>query len=135
MDDAQMNLLLDTCAIIWCVSDPDQLSDPAKSALVDSAARVYVSAISCAEIACLCDAGKLEITSHWRRWFDLAIHENGWGLRSVDLETVQEAYALPGDFHRDPADRFIVATARLNRFHVLTADQKILDYPHVQSLW
>lgn len=53
----------------------------------------------------------------------------------IDLETVQEAFSLPGDFHRDPADRLIAATARLNHMHVLTADNKILDYPHVRSLW
>ncbi|MDE0838446.1 MAG: PIN domain-containing protein, partial [Kiritimatiellae bacterium] len=62
-----------------------------------------------------------------------AVRDNAWGVLDIDLETVEEAFSLPGEFHRDPADRFIVAAARLNRLVVLTADRKILDYPHVQS--
>jgi len=35
---------------------------------------------------------------------------------------------LPGDFHNDPADRLIVATARVERFTILTRDKNILAY-------
>jgi len=38
-------------------------------------------------------------------------------------------------FHRDPADRIVTATARLKNCILLTADRKILDYPHVNALW
>ena len=128
-----MNVILDTCALIWCVSEPDKLSVEARTVLVARDTEVYVSAISCAEIACLAEAGKIEIKQHWRTWFDRAISENGWSVVDVDLETVQEAFSLPGVFHRDPADRFIVAAARLRRLHLLTGDRRILDYPHVRS--
>ena len=130
-----MNILLDTCAMIWCVSDPDKLSDEASSILQRPDIRVFVSPISCAEIACLADAGKVKFTPHWRTWFDNALTDNGWSVLDIDLETVQEAFSLPGDFHRDSADRFITAAARLNHMHILTADSKILNYPHVRSLW
>jgi PIN domain nuclease of toxin-antitoxin system len=128
-----VNLLLDTCSIIWCVSDPDRLSPTMRDALVDPLAQIYVSAISCAEIACLAESGRIVVTPHWRTWFDRAISDNGWGVLDIDLETVQEAFSLPGEFHRDPADRFIVAAARLQHLTVVTADRKILDYPHVSS--
>jgi PIN domain nuclease of toxin-antitoxin system len=97
--------------------------------------RVYVSAISCAEVACLAESAKVEFVSHWRTWFDNTVSSNGWTVMDIDLETVQEAFSLPGEFHRDPADRFITAAARINQMHILTADSKILDYPHVRSLW
>jgi PIN domain nuclease of toxin-antitoxin system len=42
---------------------------------------------------------------------------------------------LPDTFHADPADRIITATARLNDYTILTADKKILAYPHVNSAW
>ncbi len=42
---------------------------------------------------------------------------------------------LPDTFHTDPADRIIAATARIHDLTVLTADRKILDYPHVSSAW
>ncbi len=130
-----MNILLDTCAMIWCVSEPEKLSDAARSVLLSPDTRVYVSAISCAETACLADAGRVEFVPHWRTWFDNALSANGWTVMDIDLETVQEAFSLPAGFHRDPADRLIAATARLNHMYVLTADNKILDYPHVRSLW
>ncbi len=128
-----MNVLLDTCAIIWCVSDPEKLSADMRHILEAPDSRVFVSAISCAEVACLAEAGKITVTPHWRTWFSNAVSKNGWGVLDIDLETVEEAFSLPGEFHRDPADRFIVAAARLNRLVVLTADRKILDYPHVKS--
>jgi len=53
---------------------------------------------------------------------------------SVDLENIEEAYSLPGEFHSDPADRVLVATARLSKLTLVTGDQKILDYPHVQAM-
>ena len=129
-----MNLLLDTCAMIWCVSDPGSLSTAAREAILDKSSRVHVSAISCAEIACLADSGRIAIAPHWRTWFNRAVADNGWSVLDINLAMIQESFSLPGNFHRDPADRFIVATARLCDMTIVTADRKILDYPHVSSL-
>src|SRR2546429_160299 len=41
---------------------------------------------------------------------------------------------LPQPFHRDPADQIIVATARTLGVPLLTADARILNYPHVTVL-
>lgn len=130
-----MKLLLDTCALIWCVSDPDKLSPAAQAAVCSDDVHVCISAISYAEIACLVESGKIETAPHWRTWFDRALDDNGWSVLALDLDTVQEAFSLPGSFHRDPADRFLVATSRLNRIPIVTADRRLLDYPHVQTLW
>jgi PIN domain nuclease of toxin-antitoxin system len=129
-----MKLLLDTCALVWCVSDPDRLSAAARDIITNSSSSISVSAISCAEIACLAEKGRIDVTPHWRTWFNRAVADNGWSVLDIDLETVQEAYSLPDSFHSDPADRFIVAAARVRRMSIVTADRKILDYPHVQSL-
>ena len=130
-----MSLLLDTCAMIWCVSDPDSLTSDARAAVTSEDNRVFVSAISCAEIACLAQAGKIRVTPHWRTWFDRAIEDNGWGVLDIDLETVQEAFSLPDFPHRDPADRFIIAAARIHHLSIVTADRRLLDYPHARSVW
>jgi PIN domain nuclease of toxin-antitoxin system len=42
---------------------------------------------------------------------------------------------LPGDFHKDPADRILVAIARRYGIPLVTCDEKILGYPHVQTIW
>ena len=40
---------------------------------------------------------------------------------------------LAGEFHRDPADQIIVATARIHDLPLLTVDTQILQYPHVKT--
>lgn len=130
-----MTVVLDTCAIVWAVSDPVQLSPRAVFLLEADDAEVCVSAISCAEIACAAERGRMVIERHWRRWFRHYVELNGWTVLPVALESVEEAYALPGPFHRDPADRIIVAEARLRSAPVVTADARILDYPHVKTVW
>jgi PIN domain nuclease of toxin-antitoxin system len=130
-----MNILLDTCAIIWAVSNPDALSKQARELLVAEDTRVFVSPISAAEIACAVERGRIELNQHWRKWFRSYVDLNGWRLVDITLDIVEEAYSLPDEFHADPADRILTATARTKRMTLLTADQKILGYPHVGAVW
>ncbi len=130
-----MTVVLDTCAIVWAIGDPARLPDTVAGILTADDTRVCVSAISCAEIACASQRGRLDIDRHWRRWFRHYVELNGWTVLPIDLDTVEEAYALPDPFHRDPADRLIVAAARGLSAPVVTADARILDYPHVKTLW
>lgn len=130
-----MIVVLDTCAIVWAVSDPRQLPERATRILQAQDTEVCVSAISCAEVACASARGRIEIDRHWRHWFRHYIELNGWTVLPVDLEAIEEAYALPEPFHRDPADRIIVAAARLRGAPIITADARILGYPHVKTVW
>jgi len=52
----------------------------------------------------------------------------GEGHRVPERQIAVESYALPDVFHRDPADRLIVATARVANATLMTRDQRILDY-------
>jgi len=130
-----VTVVLDTCAIVWAVADPVWLPDAATRILTADDTRVCVSAISCAEIACASQRGRIDIDRHWRLWFRHYVELNGWTVLPIDLDTVEEAYALPDPFHRDPADRLIVAAARGLSAPVVTADARILEYPHVKTLW
>lgn len=130
-----MNLLLDTCCIIWAISDPDSLSDSASELLCGNDSVIFVSPISAAEIACAVDRGRLTLDQHWKIWFRHYLTLNQWELVDIDLKTIEEAYSLPDNFHADPVDRIITATARLNNYTLITADRKILDYPHVTTVW
>ncbi|MXZ70954.1 MAG: type II toxin-antitoxin system VapC family toxin [Acidobacteria bacterium] len=132
---AVVTVVLDTCAIVWVVSDPGQLTARAVSLLEARDTEVCVSAISCAEIACAAERGRIAIDRHWRFWFRHYVELNGWTVLPVELESVEEAFALPEPFHRDPADRIIVAEARRRSAAVVTADTKILNYPHVKTVW
>lgn len=130
-----MNILLDTCAIIWTISDPSQLTEKAKEILIAEDSDIVVSAISCAEIACAAEKNCIHLTMHWKKWFRYYINFNGWNCLDISLKIIDEAFSLPGDFHKDPADRILVATARLYSLYIITSDKKILDYPHVNSIW
>lgn len=130
-----MKLLLDTCAIIWAVSEEARLPQKTSAALTAPEAELFVSPISTAEIACACENGKLKLDRHWKRWFRHFIELNDWEIIPIDLDIIEEAYSLPSPFHRDPADRIIVATARRRGLAVVTADEKILAYPHVDTVW
>ncbi len=130
-----MRILLDTCCIIWAVSEPEALSKAAAAILESEDTEVFVSPISAAEIACASERRRIVLNQHWRKWFRHYIGLNRWQLIDINLDVVEEAYSLPEQFHADPADRIITATARLNNLTILTADQKILSYPHIKALW
>lgn len=130
-----MKILLDTCCIIWSVSSPENLSRKAATLLQSENSEIFVSPISAAEIACASERRRIMIDRHWKKWFRHYLDLNGWQIENIDLHIIEEAYSLPENFHADPADRIIAATARLRNYSVLTADRKILDYPHVESIW
>ena len=117
------------------MSDPEALSEKATAVLEAEDSQVSVSAISGAEIACASERGCIALDQHWKKWFRHYLEINQWQVEPIDLDIIEEAYSLPETFHSDPADRIIVATARLKNYAVLTADKKILSYPHVNSLW
>ena len=130
-----MKLLLDTCCIIWSIAKPEVISQNAKALLTADDSEIHVSVISVAEIACAVERGRIIIDRHWKKWFRHYIDLNDWQVDRIDLDIMEEAYSLPESFHADPADRIITATSRLKKYSLLTADRKILSYPHVNAIW
>jgi len=130
-----MKVILDTCALIWAVAEHERLTPSVKNVLTLTDTEIYISPISCSEVACAVDRGKIKLDRHWRIWFRHYVEKNGWYMYDIDLSIIEEAYSLPGMFHRDPADRIIVATARRLLCPIVTADKKIIEYPHVETVW
>jgi PIN domain nuclease of toxin-antitoxin system len=129
-----MNVLLDTCAILFLSLD-DPCVGPGTRAILEGAERVSISPISAAELACLQERARIELPKHWRLWLREALKRNGWDTLPITLEIMEEAWCLPGTFHADPADRILTATARKEDRLLLTTDHKIRDYPHVRADW
>jgi PIN domain nuclease of toxin-antitoxin system len=104
-------ILLDTHIWLWLLHDPSNLSVVANRAIEaeESQSGLLVSAISVWEIAVKSSLGKL----------------------TLPLPIAQ----LPGEFHKDPADRILVAIARRYDISLVTCDEKILSYPHVETIW
>ncbi|MES2658145.1 MAG: type II toxin-antitoxin system VapC family toxin [Verrucomicrobiota bacterium] len=129
-----MKLLLDTCALLHFSLNPDRLSSEAISQITEPKTEVWCSPISIGELACLQERGRIEITGHWKTWFRTLLQTNGWNLLPITGEIVEEAWSLLEPIHRDPADRILIASARVHRMTLVTTDQLILDYPHVEAL-
>ncbi len=129
-----MKVLLDTCALLWSVSDPSRLSGTARGVLSRPDTEVSYSPISAAEIACLSQRGRITLDRHWRSWFAHFTEINGWRAMDIDVNTIFEAYSLPDWPFQDPADRIILGTARHHGLTIVTGDRRILDYPHVPSM-
>jgi len=121
--------------MIWTASDPESLSELARETLTMETTSVHVSPITCAELCSLQQRNRIRIEGHWKTWFNVRLVENGWSMLDITLPIVQEAYSLPDSFHRDPVDRLLVGTARVYGMPLVTSDDKIRDYPHVDTLW
>ena len=95
---------------------------------------IGVSAISCWEIAKLVEYGRLELPCSLEEWFEDALSYPGIRLLELTPEIAIESTQLPGEFHRDPADQMIVATARMYGCPLVTSDGRLLEYPHVETV-
>jgi PIN domain nuclease of toxin-antitoxin system len=128
-------IVLDTHIWVWWTHSPESLSQ-AQRELIEASETdlIGVSAISCWEIAKLVERGRLELPVALEDWFDQALNYPGIQLLALSPEIAIESTRLPGDFHRDPADQIIVATARVYDCPLVTADEKILNYEYVIKL-
>ena len=86
----------------------------------------------CWEIAKLVERKRLSLPCPVFDWFRQALTYPGIQLIELSPRICVESTELPGTFHKDPADQIIVATARILDAEILTADTKILTYPHVR---
>ena len=129
-----MKLLLDTCAILHFSLNPQRLSQETLYRLTDSAVEIWCSPVSIGEIACLQERGRIEIKGHWKTWCRTLLQTNGWNMLAITQEIMEEAYSLQEPIHRDPADRLLIASSRVHRMRLVTTDQLILDYPHVETI-
>ena len=88
-----------------------------------------VSAVTFWEIAILAEKQKLVLGCDPARWRSDRIAD---GIRELPLHGTEavRAVALGREgFHKDPADRFIVATAVVGGHTLLTTDREILAWP------
>ena len=120
-------VLLDTHVVVRWLSDPKKLSRE-QTRVLDEAVRrgelVAVSAISILEIALLADARQRLITGLNDLFYQL---DTNPAFRILPLTTdIAHEVAALGSSLRDPADRVIVATARIHRLRLLTSDQRII---------
>jgi PIN domain nuclease of toxin-antitoxin system len=130
-------LVLDTHIVIWWTSGDSALSDNAKSrieAAIESNEQVLVSSITAWEVSMLVSKGRLNLVMDIDTWIKTVSEIEGVPFVPVDNKVAIESTRLPSEFHKDPADRMIVALARVLSATLVTADEKILKYQHVKTI-
>jgi PIN domain nuclease of toxin-antitoxin system len=130
-------IVLDTHVWLWWLHDPARLS-PAADKLIQQeqvSGALILSAISVWEVAVKIQLGKLAIPMDIHRWYDLARSYPATVIEPFSPVDAIASTLLPGNFHKDPADRIIVSLARRLAVPLLTCDRKILDYEHVITVW
>jgi PIN domain nuclease of toxin-antitoxin system len=128
-----LSLLLDTHVWIWSQESPAELGPRASAALTDEAEQNGVSAISALEIARLVAGGVIGLSIPLSDWVRDSMAALAADSVPLTADIALEAYHLPEPFHKDPADRILVATARLRGLTLVTADERILRYESVQT--
>lgn len=83
----------------------------------------------------LVERGKLALSMDVESWLATVALIEAVRIVPVDVEVAIKSVALPGDFHKDPAGRMIVATARRFAVPLVTKDEKMHAYPHVKTIW
>jgi len=123
-------LLLDTHVWIWFMLANTELAVRPRNLINRAAAagQLRISAISLWETALLASSGRVVLGQPLAQWIMAAISAPGLSVEPLVSQVAVEAYSLPDAFHRDPADRLIVATARVVNATLMTRDQRILDY-------
>ena len=128
-----MKLLLDTHVWVWSQGDVVRLGPQTRRLLLGPEHENHICTISTLELARLASLGAIDVSVAIRDWVDQALRAIKARTVQISHEIAMDAYALPGPFHKDPADRLLVAAARCHELTVLTADERILRYHGVRS--
>jgi PIN domain nuclease of toxin-antitoxin system len=135
-----LKYLLDTQAWLWSVLDHPRLSRRARSALstVSADERAGLAAISLKEAAWHLARGRVAVDRRfgpWSLWLRAAASLPHIDVLPLTVEVAIESEQLGDTFPPDPADRLIVATARLNDLTLITSDWPIRRSRAVRTLW
>jgi PIN domain nuclease of toxin-antitoxin system len=128
-----MNLLFDSHAVLWWLSNDARMSQMAHDALCDTDNGACISAVSFWELSIKISIGKLQMPSNWvsqlcRRMSEDAV--DYLHLQSAHCEIIQ---SMPF-YHRDPFDRMLAAQTQCEALTLISRDA-IFDRYGVERLW
>ncbi len=125
-----MRLLLDTHVLIWLAEGLSDLPPKSRKIINEAAAGdgLCVSAMSFWEIAMLERHDRIALGRPVVAWREQVLANPSFHEISLTGDIGIEAVCLPGEVHQDPADRILVATARIHGLRLGTRDRRLLDY-------
>ncbi len=128
-----MNLLLDTHVWIWSLLSPEKIAARAKKLIAAEETELWLSPISAWEALMLIERGRLDLKGDGPEWVDSAWKAGPFREAPLTYEvaTASRRIAVPV---KDPADRFLAATALVYGCTFVTADLRLRTIPGVSVL-
>jgi PIN domain nuclease of toxin-antitoxin system len=127
-------ILLDTHALVWLASDPDQLSNAAQTSIRANPASLHISIVSAWEISILTKRGRLTLPLSPEEFLTRAIAHHGLIELPLTSRIAQYSVSLP-DLHNDPFDRILIAECQTRGLSLISCDAVIPRYPGIQVIW
>lgn len=123
-------LLLDTHAFIWYINGSEEIGKSARKAITSAlhSNQAYLAAISLWEIGMLDKKQRIILEMPALEWINKSIEMTHIRVLPITPAVAIESCNLPGKFHDDPADRLIVATARIEALTLISRDKQIHAY-------
>jgi PIN domain nuclease of toxin-antitoxin system len=125
-----MKLLLDTHIWLWNELEPWKITSEVHNQLASPQNELFLSPISVWEFALLVDKKKINITADFGEWVDGSFND-------LQIQEAPVSFAVAHELrftqlaHKDPGDRFIVATARVYDLTLVTSDEKLMNVPNL----
>lgn len=130
-----MRLLLDTHVWIWRLLEPERLSERADLALADRENTLHLSPVSTWETLVLARKGRVSLKPSPTEWVLDALRRSALTTIPLSHGIALRSEMLEGFESADPADRFLVATALEHELVLVTADEAMRTFEHVETLW
>ena len=132
-----MRYILDTHVWIWWNMNPEKLSSAVRKLIemTNKYEELLLSAISPWEFSKLLEKRRLAISIDPEDWISQALEMTKLRLLPLSPVLAYRSTILPPQFHDDPADQIIIASAREEGATILTSDDRIRSYKHVKTLW
>lgn len=127
-------IVIDTHILLWWQLNDDSLNLSYREILDRPNEIVGISAVSLMEIICLYDRQRINLPEIPELWIARIMAEPKIVVIPISANIAIDAFRLPDEFHKDPADRLIVASARVLNCPLMSQDSKISAYCHVQHL-
>ena len=128
-----MKFLLDTHIWLWSHREPRKLSSAVAQMIEDPSSELWLSPVSIWELIILLEKKRVSLREDVVQWIEKS-------KRSLDLHEAPFSWQVAGEIrstvlsHQDPADRFLVATAKAYELTLVTADSRLWDIPGVAVL-
>jgi len=127
-----MDLLLDTHALIWYREGSSNILLKTRTLISDTRNNIFISIASIWELTIKQSIGKIELNTSIEELY-LSFIKNNYTILPIKIEYLSVLKLLP-DYHKDPFDRLLIATAIAQNIPVITKDQYFNNYP-IQTIW